>query len=322
MNSSSPSNIGDLISHLRRSKRWTQAELSEKSGVPERTIQRIEERRTKKPHKQNLKDLAATLEIDEKVLIEACRAGKASDTGQVTDSLPSDDQITASTPSDTTEITPSPSNEWEPRNSVILSLFIINIVFAIGAVYFFLQKGVVVYIIGSVLGVLAVYDIALIPLLNSHDIEQRLKKWLRLPEAVVSKRVINRIASIKILLLLLTILTLTVSLRLLSVNISGEVSCVGGEQVKGVWVQSINGGSGFATKNKTNSQGSEVVFNFNLQYGGGYNIHVGCGGSEQYWNNSYYTEKGTGTIQDHNFHYFACLDVPTRVGNGPCRLKY
>ncbi len=310
------------LTRHRLSKGWTQEELSEKSQVPVHTIQRIEEGIIKSPTSGTLQRLANAFGIDVVVLKEACCDGIASDTVHATNSPPDNDQTVTSTPGDPAEATASSSMEWKPKNKVLLCLFIINVTFAVGAVYFFLQEGVVVYIIGSVLGVLAVYDIALVPLLNSHDIEQRLKKWLRLPEAANSKRVIYRIASIKVSLLLLTILTLTVTLRLLSVNISGEVSCVGGEQVKGVWVQSVNGGSGFATKNKTNSEGSEVVFNFNLQYGGMYNVHVGCGGSEQYWNNSYYTEKGTGPIQDHTFHYFACLDVPTRVGNGPCMLKY
>lgn len=85
MDSSFPSNISDLISHLRRSKGLTQKELSEKSGVPERTIQHIEAGGTKKPQKQNLKDLASAFEVDVSVLQAACQTGRAPNTVQAAD---------------------------------------------------------------------------------------------------------------------------------------------------------------------------------------------------------------------------------------------
>jgi hypothetical protein len=47
----------------------------------------------------------------------------------------------------------------------------------------------------------------------------------------------------------------------------------------------------------------------------------GCGGSKQDWDNTDYTEIGSGMIQDHAFHLFLCQDVPLVVGHGSCYLK-
>lgn len=247
MSSAPLAEFGRYLRELRESKQWSREDLAEKASISEKTIERWEKGEISHPRYSTFELYAEAFDLKIDDLIKRYKDSTASEEYHTANSPQDNNQTVTTTPSDTTVITPSSSNEWEPRNKVVLSLFIINVAFVVGAVYFFLQEGIVTYIIGSVLGILAVYDIALIPLLNSHDIDQRLKKWLRLPEAANSKRVINRIASIKISLLLLTILTLTVTLRLLSVNISGEVSCVGGEQVKGVWVQSVNGSSGFAS---------------------------------------------------------------------------
>ena len=107
-----------------------------------------------------------------------------------------------------------------------------------------------------------------------------------------------------------------------SIPITGKVSCLGNEQVEGIWVDAVNGGSGWADWYETNSNGSEVEFKYVLPNGGAYNLHVGCGGSKQIWKNTYSTETGSGTIQDHNFHFFTCQDVPLMVGYGSCQRKY
>lgn len=111
MNSSFPSKIGSLISNLRLSKGWTQADLSEKSGVPIRTIQRIEEGKTKRPQPRNRQDLATALEIDVSVFEEACRAGIVSSTVQVVLRPSDNDQTSVSTPIDTAEATASSREE-------------------------------------------------------------------------------------------------------------------------------------------------------------------------------------------------------------------
>lgn len=76
--------------------------------------------------------------------------------------------------------------------------------------------------------------------------------------------------------------------------------------VPGIWVKTDNDSSGFADWRKTNTSGSEVTFAYVLN-GDAYNLHVGCGGSKQRWNNIYTTETGFGTIQDQKAHFLLVM---------------
>jgi transcriptional regulator with XRE-family HTH domain len=92
MHSSYPTNIGDLLKELRRSKGWSQPNLSERSQVPLRTIQRIEGGKTRRPNVETLQCLAIAFEIDVDVLKEACWHGRASATMQAVTSSPDTDE--------------------------------------------------------------------------------------------------------------------------------------------------------------------------------------------------------------------------------------
>lgn len=107
MDSLFPSRLGSLLKQLRRSKGWTQADLFEKSKVPIRTIQRIEEGRTKSPQSENLKSLAKAFGIEVGVLQEACWDGKASDTVQTANYASDNDTPFPLMSRDTTEATMS-----------------------------------------------------------------------------------------------------------------------------------------------------------------------------------------------------------------------
>ncbi len=144
------------------------------------------------------------------------------------------------------------------------------------------------------------------------------KEWKRISTVVACIVIVS--------LLILAIYTLIInpwiqSTEVKPVLISGKVLCIDNERVVGVWVSAVNGGSNFASWYKTNSNGSEIVFRYDLPNGGAYNIHVGCGGSKQDWDNTDYTENGSSTIKDHNPHYFTCQDIPLVAGHGPCYLK-
>jgi len=141
-------------------------------------------------------------------------------------------------------------------------------------------------------------------------------------EAVRRRRVVYLVIAAVFLVMLVVFMLMTTSwAKSNKVTISGKVLCIDNERMIGVWVSAANGGSGFAHWYKTNSNGSEAAFRYDLPNGGTYNIHVGCGGSTQDWENTDYTENGSGTIKDHNSHYFTCQDLPLVTGHGPCYLR-
>lgn len=105
------------------------------------------------------------------------------------------------------------------------------------------------------------------------------------------------------------------------VIVSGQVLCMSNKPVEGIWVNSVNGRSGWTDLRENNSSGSEVIFEYILT-GDAYNLHVGCGGSKQHWNGVYITEAGSGAVYDRNFHFFTCQDASHAVGYGSCELQY
>lgn len=104
------------------------------------------------------------------------------------------------------------------------------------------------------------------------------------------------------------------------VYLAGRILCMDNEPVVGVWVKAINGPEGMASLRNPNSNGSEATFVY-IFTGDAYDLHVGCGGSGQHWNNLDYTETGSGTVHDRAFHYFRCYDTLPTVGFGSCDLK-
>lgn len=103
------------------------------------------------------------------------------------------------------------------------------------------------------------------------------------------------------------------------VYLAGRILCVDNQPVVGVWVKAVRGPEGMASLRDPNSNGSEATFIYIFR-GDAYDLHVGCGGSGQHWNNIYYTETGSGTVHDQTFHYFHCYDTPLAVGFGSCDL--
>ena len=140
-------------------------------------------------------------------------------------------------------------------------------------------------------------------------------------EDVRRRRAIYLVAAVVVLLLLGDFVFMWIKSE--KITISGTVLCIDNERVVGVWVSAVNdnSGSNFAKWYKTNSNGSEAAFRYDLPSGDAYNVHVGCGGSKQDWENTDYTEIGSGAVKDYKAHYFTCQDVPLVAGHGPCYLK-
>ena len=88
------------------------------------------------------------------------------------------------------------------------------------------------------------------------------------------------------------------------VTVRGQVMCASHNAVVGVWVQAENGGSGWATR--TNINGYTQSYSFYLRYGGRYQVHVGCGGSQQYWA----TNNKSGYVGG-TYNSFTCQDIRT-----------
>ncbi len=326
MDAPSPSSIGNLVVELRQSKRWTQSTLAEKSSVPVRTIQRIEEGKTKRPNAVTLRYLATAFGIEVEVLKEACWHTLASNAIQSADSLRDTDEMFPGILQGNTEPKETLRHTWKLPHKVLFYLFIITVPLG-GIIFICLQKEAVVPMIGSALGVVAACNITLILTHNFRSIKQQLHRWLKFFEATYGKGMAYYLVFINVFFLLLAIFALIIIpwVQSDSVNfspISGKVSCIGNEQVEGIWVQATNDGSGWADKHQTDSDGAVVVFTYVLPNGGAYNLHVGCGGSEQHWNTISTTEAGSGTIQDHTFHFFTCQDSLRAVGYGSCRLQY
>jgi hypothetical protein len=65
------------------------------------------------------------------------------------------------------------------------------------------------------------------------------------------------------------------------------VSCASGAPVVGIWVDAVNGGSGWAKL--TPQPGGETRFTKTIDRAGDYQLHVGCGGTEADWVTTYFT---------------------------------
>ncbi len=94
-----------------------------------------------------------------------------------------------------------------------------------------------------------------------------------------------------------------------AMDIAGTVECASGAAVVGVWVEAESGpdqNSGWAVY--TTTAPSAATYTFTLQFGGRFQLHVGCGGSENEWGSSSFT-MFVSDSQD-----FLCYDDPPRRG--------
>ena len=95
-------------------------------------------------------------------------------------------------------------------------------------------------------------------------------------------------------------------------DISGEISCISGQPVVGVWIAAAKG-SGYSPWQGQGS-GSTATFWYTLPATESYSLHVGCGGTGSDWQVATYS--GTVTSADNNF---ACDDVTGQAAYGTCR---
>ena len=251
--------LGERVRQLRLDRQWSKKHLSRLTGIPVRTIQRIEKGETPRPHDDTLQILAHAFEVNWHEL-QAARDREVPDASEpATISSDIDETMPVSAIlSDSTQTESAVHAQSEPRRRF-----------------------------GAIRGRPVVYLV---------------------------------VAAVVVLLVLAIFMHIYRSNK---VSISGTVQCTDNERVVGVWVSAVNdtSGSNFAKWYKTNSNGSEAAFTYDLPNGDAYNVHVGCGGSTQDWENTDYTENGSGSIKNYHSHYFTCQDVPLKAGHGPCYLK-
>ena len=85
-------------------------------------------------------------------------------------------------------------------------------------------------------------------------------------------------------------------------KVSGSVQCQS-TSVEGVWVQSANGGSGWAPWVSSAARSDYATYSYTLPHGGEYSLHVGCGGTTSAWKVAEYSSFYGGTVND-----FYCYD--------------
>ena len=95
---------------------------------------------------------------------------------------------------------------------------------------------------------------------------------------------------------------------------SGQVSCVSGNSVEGVWVQAADG-AGWAPWQGLGN-GSTSNWWFTLPENEAWSLHVGCGGSTSSWAVADYTPWVTGS-----YNAFNCYDVAGQADYGTCALR-
>jgi hypothetical protein len=99
-----------------------------------------------------------------------------------------------------------------------------------------------------------------------------------------------------------------------SFAVSGEVSCVSGNSVEGVWVQADDG-AGWAPWVGLGN-GSTSTWSFTLPEEEAYSLHIGCGGTTASWAVADYSPAITTATSDFN-----CIDVSSDADYGDCDLR-
>jgi hypothetical protein len=92
---------------------------------------------------------------------------------------------------------------------------------------------------------------------------------------------------------------------------SGQVTCLSGNAVEGVWVVGQGGGTGWAAWSPSGSQ-SVATFSRTIPTSA-WEVHVGCGGSPQSWQVATYSGWMTGTSQS-----ITCDDISGQGQFGEC----
>ena len=95
------------------------------------------------------------------------------------------------------------------------------------------------------------------------------------------------------------------------VEVTGQIKCVSGDSVEGVYVQAAQG-SAFANW-KGLGDGAASDYWLDLPTAESYSVHVGCGGTTSNWGVPTYGPTVSGT---HNS--FSCVDVKSDAGYGTC----
>jgi hypothetical protein len=93
--------------------------------------------------------------------------------------------------------------------------------------------------------------------------------------------------------------------------VTGQLSCVSGKAIVGVWVQASQG-SGFSSW-KSIGDGSTADYWYTLSTTESYSLHVGCGGTPQTWEVAAYSPVVSGS---HNS--FDCIDVASNPNYAKC----
>jgi hypothetical protein len=106
--------------------------------------------------------------------------------------------------------------------------------------------------------------------------------------------------------------------KTVKVEVSGDVTCLSGNSVEGVWVQA-DVDSGFAPWQGVNVSGkafgSTSKWWWRLPRGESYSLHVGCGGTQANWAVAVYTPVVSGTPNS-----FDCIDIASDAGYGTCYM--
>lgn len=89
-------------------------------------------------------------------------------------------------------------------------------------------------------------------------------------------------------------------------RVQGVIACINGAKPVGIWVQAQSSTSGWAELlgYPLEAAGAwKMNYAFNLDRGGAYQVHVGCGGRPEKWDNNLKSDYVTGS------HDFLCNDV-------------
>lgn len=100
------------------------------------------------------------------------------------------------------------------------------------------------------------------------------------------------------------------------VEVGGQVTCLSGKSVEGVWVQA-DADAGYAPWQGVNvpgkAFGSTSRWWWRLPKGESYSLHVGCGGTQANWGVAADTSVVSGTPNS-----FDCIDLPAQAGYRTC----
>lgn len=96
------------------------------------------------------------------------------------------------------------------------------------------------------------------------------------------------------------------------VNIGGQLTCSSGKSIEGVWVSTTTG-SGYAPWQGLGNNVSKYWYT--LPESEPYSVHVGCGGTQQYWAVACYGPQVTNPTDS-----FECFDVDGASGYETCSV--